>query len=229
MMDAELIVMDRELCLAHALKICSYFHHRKPWKRLFEMNRRRHPAGGAFVPYRMGADGIRYRLEDVLAFICRNVPEMAPEMAKEVLEIHEGSAGVELEELLHDLGGPGAIPRPDGADEGLDDDSGAFAGCLLREDDFFDALSMIDDVEKGIRCSMGHLMALTKLCEGMAATRAKSDEPTAEYLSSFGWTAINDADKLLFKLENLASLLDRNCDQHEEMVELGECALKEVA
>lgn len=216
MMVAEQIDMDRELCLARVLEICGYFDPWKPWKRLFAMNRCRHPAGGTFVPYREGFDGIHYRLADVLVFISQNAPNMTPEQAKEVLEYQEGKVGVELKSLLDDLDGPGAIPQLDVVDGCLDADCDTFEGCVLGEEDFHNALRTIFEVEDGIRRSMDHLIALTKLCEGMAATRAKPDEPTAEYLSSFGWTAINDADKLLFKLQNLANLLDRNCDQHEE-------------
>lgn len=213
-MGKQLIDLNSEISLYRALHICRHFNHMKPWRQLLSMNRRRHASSGEFVPYRNGTDGVLYRLEDILGFISRNVPGLASEQVQEIYKRYEVSADAELDELLHML---------DGGSADLD-------GCYLDDEDFHDALGIVFEVEDGIKRTMDHLVALTKLCEGMAATRAEPDEPTAEYLSSFGWGAINDADKLLFKLQNLAGLLDRNNDQYEDdMVGLGDGLSEEAA
>lgn len=229
-MDEELFHMDEELCLARVIEICSYFSRHKNWKELFALNRRRHPKGGTFVPYRVGANGISYRLADVLAFISRNVPEMTPELANYLLWFHELPEDFELVNLLEAIDDGGAIPRFDVKDGGGDDDTGAFDGCFLREGDFQQALEVVFVVEDGIKRLMGNLIALAKACDGMAATETKPQEQIAGYLSSFGSIAINDADKLLLKLADLGSLLCRNSDQYqEEAIEVAASAAKEVA
>lgn len=214
-MDEQLIDLNSEISLSRVLNICRSFDYMKPWKRLLTINRRCHPSGEALVPYRLGDEGVLYRIEDILKFISLNVPGMSFERAQEAFLRYEVSRDSELDELL----------------QSLDEDSDDFEGCFLDHEDFHDALRAVFKVEDGIGRLTDNLVALTKLCEGMAATGAQTDEPTAAYLSSFGWSAVNDAEKLLFKLENLVDLLCRNCDDEYEgeMVEVGLTAAKEVA
>ncbi len=215
-MGEQLIDLDSDINLARVLEICRYFDRRKSWERLFAMNRYRHPAGGAFVPYRFyHSDGVCYRLKDVLGFVARNVPDMTPERAQEMLKRFEGAGDPELDELLQ---------------MNEEDIFDFHEGCILDEDDFHDALGAISGVEVGIKCLKDHLVALTKLCKELAEAHVNPDDPIAEHLSCLGSTAINDADTLLFELQRLAALLNRKWEGDEnELVELGERIAKEVA
>lgn len=157
-MDEQLIDLSSEICRSRALNICRSFDHMKPWERLLTINRRYPPSGESVVPYRLGEEGVLYRLDDILEFISRNVPGMTFELAKEAFRRYEVSLDSELDELL----------------QSFDGGSGDFEGCFLDKDDFDDALRAVFKVEDGIGRLTENLVALTKLCEGMAAARAMS-------------------------------------------------------
>lgn len=192
-MDEPLIDLNSEVRLSRVLNICRYFNDEKPWGQLLSLNRCRYPSRGEFVPFRVGDDGVFYRLDDVLKFIAHNHPGRTYEWAQEVFKSYLVSSDAELDNLLESLGG----------------DSDESDRASLYEENFYEALGVIVEVEDGVKQITGHLVALTKAYQSIASACVISGKPTTDYLAFAGLGAINDAKEVLFKLDGLASLVAR--------------------